>query len=121
MEVLDILVGFSGLLLPTSLPAQRLSPPAPRGYVASGPGDRSPPPNPTSRYWLGNMLLPTRLAVPPSPGPGAWYESSVIGSGPEGSPTVGPAAPLPVTALASGGAGGNMSSMVKSVGAVASS
>lgn len=83
----------------------------PGGYVASGPGDRRPPPKPASRYWLGNMLLPTRLAVPPS---------IVSGSGPGGSPTVAPATPLPVTALASGGTGGSMSSMVKSVGAVVS-
>ena len=114
MGVLGILIGRP----PPSRPSA--SPPAPRGYVASGPGDRRPPPKPASRYWLGNMLLPTRLAVPPSPGPGAWYESSVSGSGPGGSPTVAPAPPLPATALVSGGAGGNMSSMVKSVGAAGS-
>lgn len=43
MGVLDILDEFAPLL--TSLLTQRRG-----GYVASGPGDRRPPPKPTSRY-----------------------------------------------------------------------
>lgn len=62
--VLGILIGRP----PPSRPSA--SPPAPRATWPQGPGTGGHPNRPHGTGW-GNMLLPTRLAVPPSPGPGA--------------------------------------------------
>lgn len=117
--MLDILVGFARPLPPPFPPSA--SPPAPRGLRGLRPRGQEAAPKARLAVLIGEHVAAHEAGSASVPGArGLVYESSVSGSVPGGSPTAAPAPPLPATALVSGGAGGSMSSMVKSVGAAGS-